>query len=99
MPDYNINEDWGFYIDIEKEICEDSYKQNNFKPKQLMLSSDYYDYYDDYHGVFDEDYRGDYYDDYYDPKPINNKITNMLIKVSSTTLATIGLTYLLLYVL
>lgn len=101
MPDcnININEDWGFYIDIEKEICEDKTKQNNLKPTQLMYATDYYDYYDDYHGVFNEDYREDYYEDYYDHKPINHNITNMLIKVSSTTLATIGLTYLLFCVL
>jgi hypothetical protein len=95
MHEYNINEDWGFYIDIEKDICEDSYKQNNFKPKQLMFATDYYDYYDDYDDVFNEKYKGDYYD----TKPINHNITNILIKVSSTTLATIGITYFLLCVL
>ena len=97
------NEDWGFYVDIEKEICEDRPKQNNLKPKELMYATDYYDYYDyydDYNGICQEDYREDYREDYeHKYKPINHNITNMLIKVSSTTLATIGITYLLFCVL
>lgn len=101
MSNYNMNEDWGFYIDIEKEICEDKTKQNNLKQRQLMYATDYYDYYEDCHGICYEDYREDYRQKYSEekPKPLNHNITNMLIRVSSTTLATIGLTYLLFCVL
>jgi hypothetical protein len=90
----NMNEDWGFYVDIEKENCVDSFKEKNIKPKQLILPTDYYDYYDEYH----QDYCEDYYKEY-KSIPINHNVTNLLIKLSSTTLATIGLTYLLFCIL
>jgi hypothetical protein len=87
----DINEDtWGFYVDIEKENNDENtckkYEKIKYKPIHVTYDNDYYDY---------------YYDEYdeYESKPINKNMTNLLIKVSSTTLATIGITYFLLCVL
>lgn len=43
-------------------------------------------------------YASDYYEEY-EPKHIDRDIANLLIKFSSTTLATIGLTYLIFCIL
>ena len=83
----DINEDtWGFYVDIEKD------EKIKYQPKYLTYDNDYYDYYYEKYNEYDE------YDEY-EPKSINKNITNLLIRVSSTTLATIGISYLLFYIL
>ena len=83
----DIHDSWGFYVDIEKE------KEEEYNPPSIpnIYSPDYY--YDDYHE--------DYYEhhSYYEPKKRDTSMANLLIKVSSTTLVTIGVTYLLLCVL
>jgi hypothetical protein len=94
MPDcaIDIHETWGFYVDIEKDEQEQEYKNPPIKNvNQNIYTPDYY--YDDYHE--------DYYEhhSYYEPKKKDTSMANLLIKVSSTTLATIGITYLLLCVL
>ena len=90
MPDcaIDIHDSWGFYVDIEKEKEEEEY---NTPSIPNIYSPDYY--YDDYHE--------DYYEhhSYYEPKKKDTSMANLLIKVSSTTLVTIGVTYLLLCVL
>ena len=86
----DINEDtWGFYVDIEKEnIYENTckkYEKIKYQPNHLT----YYDYYYEKYDEYDE----------YEPKTINKNMTNLLIRVSSTTLATIGISYLLFCIL
>ena len=78
----DFDQDWGFYVDIEEEYTKSvPLKQEN----HIIHMNDYYDYYD-------SDYAENYIEKYdYIPE---KKITNILIKVSSTTLATIGITYI-----
>lgn len=89
----DINEDtWGFYVDIEKD------EKIKYKPKYLTYDNDYYDYYYEKYDEYNE------YNEYnenneYKPKSINKNITNLLIRVSSTTLVTIGISYLLFCIL
>ena len=82
MSDYTIDIDdtWGFYVDIEKENNDENIiKLHEKKYYKLTYLSDYcYEY---------------------ESRPIDQNVTNLLIKVSSTTLATIGLTYLLICLL
>jgi hypothetical protein len=93
MFEKDIYEDnWGFYVDIEAEnkpVYEKLIKIKKQPLTHLTYTNDYYDYYYD-------SYNESYYEFDSMPPPINDeKVSNLLIKVSSTTLVTIGLTYLI----
>jgi len=97
---YSVNNDeWGFYVDIEKTYDSPPIK----KRPPIYLYDDaclnIYEYdeyvYDEYKNIYDgsEDY---------DSRKINidnKKVTYMLIKVTSTTFITIILTYIIMYAL
>lgn len=108
------NDDWGFYIDIEDVNSYNSYLKRKISDVIIPDSSYCIDIYDfgeksDYYDNYDDEYN-EYNDcnlcdsvynflEYYKNKCNTKKVTNMLIKVSSTTFATIALSYVLLAIL
>lgn len=94
----NNDEDWGFYVDFENINETLHVKNKTYKNK----TNDLYLYDDACLNIYEYEYE-DTDDDFYcfdtDKKQLNNtKVTNILIKVSSTTFITIALTYMI-YVL
>ena len=90
---YNIDiheETWGFYVDIENEKND-----KKINTRQVRYYNDYdYNEFDYYEYIYDE-----HKYDKSKTKPSNFHTTNILIKVSSTTLATMCLTYFILFML
>jgi predicted S18 family serine protease len=105
--------DWGFYVDIEsvrpnypnnQDIIRDKYNVKNFK--KFKNSEQYYkeicDEYEYHSKNYDESYSIDLNDVDIDLKKescIGEKIINMVARITSTTLITASLTYLILFVL
>ena len=106
------NEDWGFYIDIDEDYSHNSLNTYVKKKTPDVIIPDasycidiYYfgeepDYYDHCDETYDNLYNSVYdFLEYYKNKCNTKKATNMLIKVSSTTFATIALSYVILAIL
>jgi len=99
------DDDWGFYIDIEKDNSHNYIKKKipDVTIPDTSYCIDIYeetDYYDD--TIYDN---CNLYDticnilEYYKNKFNTKKVTNIIIKVSSTTFATIALSYAILAIL
>jgi len=106
------DDDWGFYIDIENGKSINNYLQRKIPDVIIPDASycidihdfgeetDYINYDDD--TIYDE---CNLYNiicnvfEYYKNKLDSKRVTNMLIKVSSTTFATIALSYVILTIL
>jgi len=106
------DDDWGFYIDIENGRSINNYLQRKI-PDVIIPDASYciniYDFGEesDYGNYYDNTFNYEcnlytniwYMLEYYRNKLDSKKVTNMLIKVSSTTFATIALSYLILVIL
>jgi hypothetical protein len=106
------DDDWGFYIDIENGKSINNYLQRKIPDVIIPDASYCIDIHDfgqetDYRNYYDDtlDYECNLYNtilnilEYYRNKLDSKRVTNMLIKVSSTTFATIALSYMILAIL
>jgi hypothetical protein len=87
-----FDDDWGFYVDIEEEYTKSVPLKQEYTKSVPLKQENHIIHMNDYYDYYDSDYAENYVYEYdYIPE---KKITNILIKVSSTTLATIGITYI-----
>jgi len=92
----NLDNEWGFYIDLENLLP--------VLPEQYQPKHDYdYEYFAEHYEDFDNGY-DDYYNTYLPYSEGKNKyipenVVGLIARISSTTILTAALTYVIFFIL
>ena len=92
----NLDNEWGFYIDLENLLP--------VLPEQYQPKHDYdYEYFAEHYDDFDNGY-DDYYNTYVPysegkSKYIPENVVGLIARISSTTILTAALTYVIFFIL